>query len=131
MKRGYISYDLMRKEIKEHIDVAICYNYCRYGHVSKYCQNSTTCYKCGGNPDGRECQASQKVYINCKSLGKEEVQHQARSDSCPVYARRLVLKRSTINYYTDESDNESSENETKESGTNTNKEGQDEVTKET
>lgn len=38
MKKGYLIFDLVKKEIREHVDVAICYNCCAFGHVSKYCK---------------------------------------------------------------------------------------------
>ncbi|XP_044764523.1 uncharacterized protein LOC123321084 [Coccinella septempunctata] len=100
LKRGYAYMDMVRLRIEEIIDVSLCFNCHKYGHVAKYCKDQTICHKCGENHRGSECKTLILDCPNCKinRIQKDLRRHTAIDTNCPIYGRKVAQIRQTVNY---------------------------------
>lgn len=98
IKKQTIHFDLLTVYVQEHINLAMCFKCCGFGHVSKYCQGDETCYKCAGTHSAKECKVTEYKCPNCQKLKLSNLNHTARDHQCPVFKRRADRFRNTINY---------------------------------
>lgn len=100
LKKETINFDLTKLHVEEHFNLAICYNCSGLGHVAKYCKEKKCCYKCTGEHDAKDCQATEWQCPNCikMKLPHEMSKHSAIDTKCPVYQRRLVQYKNQIDY---------------------------------
>ena len=98
LKRGKIFCDLLTVYVQEHINLALCFKCCGFGHVAKHCSEKECCHKCGKDHKGTECKEENYKCPNCTKLKLEELKHSARDQDCPVYKRRLNTFKNNINY---------------------------------
>lgn len=101
LKAETVNFDMMKVYVQEHVNLALCFKCCGFGHVGKYCKERLCCHKCGEyEHSGSDCQSIRLKCINCIKMKykAEESQHSARDINCPVYQRRLKNYRSQINY---------------------------------
>ncbi|CAH1114946.1 unnamed protein product [Psylliodes chrysocephalus] len=99
LKSGKVYIDFQTIYINEATQVALCLRCCRYGHVSKYCRETTpTCYKCGDGHDGNACDKDIYNCINCERLRLQPRGHQARDTNCPIYDKKMDEARSQTVY---------------------------------
>ena len=123
MKKGQIYFDLTVLYVEQYLEIPICNNCCRYGHVGKHCKMPATCYKCGGSHEGRQCKSPEKIECtNCKRRGLRN-DHQANNNNrCTAYQKRLKEEKKWIEYGEDRTqgrdrDQEESINNTQETET--------------
>lgn len=98
LKKGMINCDLVRVYVQEHLNMAVCFKCCGFGHVSKYCSAKNCCHKCGEEHEMKNCNSDIFNCPNCTKMQLAERSHSARDIDCPVYQRKLLRYRNTINY---------------------------------
>ncbi|CAH1107400.1 unnamed protein product [Psylliodes chrysocephalus] len=99
LKSGKVYVDFQTIYINEATQVALCFRCCRYGHVSKYCRETTpTCYKCGDGHDGNACDKDNYNCINCERLRLQPRGHQARDPNFPIYGKKMDEARAQTVY---------------------------------
>ena len=78
--------------IREHVEVARCFNSQGYGHVSRGCALSGSkdvCWRCrSASHVAKECKAPPRC-LTCADRGEEDVAHASGSGSCPVFRAEL------------------------------------------
>lgn len=98
VKKGKVEIDCQRYFVEEYLGLAMCYRCCRFGHVTTYCKEKTTCHSCAGEHDGRDCNKEVKKCVNCWRVFGKFGDHSARNPDCPAMMRILEKSRSRINY---------------------------------
>lgn len=93
-----INCDLVRVYVQEHLNMAVCFKCCGFGHVSIYCSAKNCCHKCGEEHEMKNCNSDIFNCPNCTKMQLAERSHSARDIDCPVYQRKLLRYRNTINY---------------------------------
>lgn len=89
--------------ISEHLGISRCFKCYSYDHRSDKCEGEIECLKCGGNHVARTCKSKEVMCNNCSQANESlqlnlDVRHSILSEECPVYQRRLNLKRRAITY---------------------------------
>lgn len=96
MNRGRIVFNYLETEVKEYLEMPLCYRRCKTGHVVRYCQADVErCYKCSGE---RECKEKNRACCNCVESGRKDIRHEARDRNCTVYRRRSQHWNEHIEY---------------------------------
>uniref|UniRef100_A0AAR5PYR8 Pre-C2HC domain-containing protein n=1 Tax=Dendroctonus ponderosae TaxID=77166 RepID=A0AAR5PYR8_DENPD len=101
VRRERIYLDLSEVHIREEIGLALCFNYHRFGHVVKYCQDRPRCHVCGGPHAGRDCRKANPHCPNYATQGtaREDRRHTARDIHCPVYKQKAAqYQQPSVNY---------------------------------
>ncbi|CAH1107117.1 unnamed protein product [Psylliodes chrysocephalus] len=99
LKTGKVYVDFQTIFINEATQIALCFRCCKYGHVSKYCKETTpTCYRCGDGHDGNTCNKDIYNCINCERLRLTPRGHQARDANCPIYNKKMDEARAQTSY---------------------------------
>lgn len=70
VKKGKVEIDCMMYYVEEYLSLAMCFNCCKYGHVSKYCKEKSKCHLCAGDHNSNNCNSNIKKCIVLKCLGK-------------------------------------------------------------
>lgn len=89
--------------VHEALDVLRCYNCLGFHHTAKNCKSAKACIKCGLEHESKNCQATTESCINCVKTAKARnlninVGHNALSNSCMVYQRKLTEDRTRVDY---------------------------------
>lgn len=100
LKKGTVFFDLVRVYVQEYFNLAICFKCSGFGHISKYCSENERCHKCGGEHHAKDCKVEHFKCPNCIKVksGSGDINHSARSKSCPVYLKKLTRFKANINY---------------------------------
>ncbi|CAH1107379.1 unnamed protein product [Psylliodes chrysocephalus] len=99
LKSGKVYVDFQTIFINEATQIALYFRCCRYGHVSKYCRETTpTCYRYGDGHDGNTCNKDIYNCINCERLRLTPRGHQARDANCPIYNKKMDEARAQTSY---------------------------------
>lgn len=89
--------------IHECFDLLRCYNCLSFHHTAKTCKSAKACIKCGLDHVSTNCQAETESCVNCAKAVKAynlniNIGHNALSNSCMVYQRKLKEERSRVDY---------------------------------
>lgn len=95
VKKGKIEIDCVLLFAEEYLGITMCYRCCRFGHITKFCNEKEICYKCSGAHDGRDCREGTKKCINCFRMYGRNREHGARDMGC--HALREILEKSRLN----------------------------------
>nr|CAI5856807.1 unnamed protein product [Callosobruchus analis] len=89
LKKQLVNFDLLKVHVEEHINLAICFNCCSYGHVAKYCKQNECCHRCASCHSAKECKEESLKCVNCQEMKYNDIAHSARDVNCPVYKLRF------------------------------------------
>lgn len=98
VKKRKVEIDCERYHVEEYLGLAMCFKCCRFGHITKYCNNKESCHKCAGDHDGRECEKNERRCVNCWRVFGKNASHSARDQECPAMISILEKSRKRINY---------------------------------
>nr|CAH7750644.1 unnamed protein product [Callosobruchus chinensis] len=101
LKKQLVNFDLLKVHVEEHINLAVCFKCCGFGHVAKYCKQDECCHRCAGCHSAKECKEESLKCVNCLKMKYTDIAHSARDVNCPVYKLRINRFRNNINYQTD------------------------------
>lgn len=87
----------------EDLNVFRCYNCNGYNHKKAHCTNPQTCRRCAMNHEYKVCNANMELCVNCKTANEKfnlrlNTNHQANSDKCTVYLKKVEAERRKIKY---------------------------------
>lgn len=87
----------------EYVNLTRCYKCCGYSHHAKECKRETTCSKCGGAHNGKNCEVTELKCTNCVHMNKRkktdeivDVKHNAFDKECPVFIKLLENQKKRI-----------------------------------
>lgn len=107
MNEKYLNVFWKRCPVVEAIQIVRCYRCGEFGHISKAnnttCENKQSCPKCSLEHKIGECKSR---YEKCSNCVKHNIHlnlnlntdHPVWDKNCPVYQRKLRMKRRSINY---------------------------------
>lgn len=103
IEEGRLKIKWQRCRVHEYLALSRCMKCYSYDHWSEACKGGKICVKCGGNHLAKDCKAAAIQCMNCvKANGKLQLNldcsHSVLSSECPVYQRRMSMKRRTIMY---------------------------------
>lgn len=102
---GKLKIKWQRCQVNEYLGISRCLNCYSYDHWVDECDKGKLCLRCG-NGDGHEvkdCEHTNERCMNCVSTNEKlkldlDVNHSVMSNECPVYLRRVSMKRRGILY---------------------------------
>lgn len=85
------------------IDLKRCFKCSHFGHMGDKCKNEHACPRCSKNHELKSCKSKSVKCVNCvrfnhKHNAKLETNHAAWDRNCPVYVKRIELKKKSIKY---------------------------------
>ncbi|XP_023223262.1 uncharacterized protein LOC111624603 [Centruroides sculpturatus] len=98
---GKVNIEWSRCRIVDFCPVLQCYKCCKFGHSTKTCpEKESICSQCAGKHTYRECPLRdvQPTCCNCTKDRRMEVNHNARSSTCPIYLKLKTNLISRTNY---------------------------------
>jgi len=104
MKDSYVNIGWDKCRIFEDLKITRCFNCNGFSHKSDRCMNNTSCGKCAGAHNSKNCNSDILKCSNCvyaaTTLNKRDidVMHPAWDRNCPSYGRLLKIAQSRINY---------------------------------
>lgn len=98
MEHEKVNIDLVKIFVEEEDQVTRCFNCNGFGHVAKHCKDQLCCPRCGSEHKVEDCKVEDPDCPNCKKMGIAERRHAAYSRYCPVYQKKMKLKKNRINY---------------------------------
>lgn len=104
MQEGRLHLGWSSCKVVDNIYVRRCYNCYGFNHNASECRNKTVCSQCSSdNHLSKDCKSVEKKCINCVSTNKSlnmrlESDHEAWSNECPVYKRKLQISKRGISY---------------------------------
>lgn len=103
MKLGKVKIGMNNCNVYDFVNVMRCYRCCGYNHKSNTCKNKLACLRCGGEHVIKDCVANRSECVNCKQTGEKlkldfDLNHSAWSRTCPVYQKKIEIKRKRIKY---------------------------------
>lgn len=89
--------------VEEYVNVNRCFKCCGYNHKSTVCKNKQACIKCGDEHKMKDCKSEINKCVNCSIVNnkwklKLDTNHQANSNLCSVYKKKLEAERKRIKY---------------------------------
>jgi hypothetical protein len=89
--------------VLESVDLTRCFKCSMYGHIEKYCKKEMVCPKCAGNHKVHDCTSETVKCANCLNCNEKlklnlNVDHMVFDRECPVFKRKIEMKRKSINY---------------------------------
>lgn len=90
--------------IYEELNVKRCFNCWGFNHSAKVCTNKMACSKCGGEHRKIDCVSESVKCVSCMrskehlQLQNVDIDHDTRSENCPVLKRKLLLEKQRILY---------------------------------
>lgn len=92
-----------RCSVFDAIDLKRCYNCNLFGHLGKDCKQPPVCSFCSRPHKLQECKSTREKCINCvrhneKYRSNIDTKHAAWDKSCPIYKRKIELKKKSIKY---------------------------------
>lgn len=104
IQEGKLSIGWEKCKIYDGIDVLMCFKCKDFNHRAIECKNEEVCGKCLDLHKTSECQKEKiEKCINCIRVNKKlnmglDENHMTVSKSCPVYLRKIDLKKKRIGY---------------------------------
>jgi hypothetical protein len=85
------------------VGIKRCYICSAYGHFSRDCKNEVSCPKCAGKHKMDECKRLDENCSNCMNANEKlkmnlNTKHCTWDRNCPVYKRKISLKKRSIEY---------------------------------
>nr|CAI5831225.1 unnamed protein product [Callosobruchus analis] len=78
LKKQLVNFDLLMVHVEEHINLAVCFKCCGFGHVAKYCKQDECCHRCAGCHSAKECKEESLKCVNCQKMKYTDIAHSAR-----------------------------------------------------
>lgn len=103
MEEKRLKLNWQRCQISEYLGITRCFKCYSYEHRSAECERGLQCSKCGGKHKANDCEAEECKCSNCCEMNdrlnlKLDVRHSVLSEECPVYKRKLSMKKRAVNY---------------------------------
>jgi hypothetical protein len=105
MSVGKINVVWNRCNVYDATTVRRCFNCQLFNHIGKDCKKDPVCMFCAKNHKVQHCRSKESAVrcINCVRANEKlqlnlNVKHPASSLECPVYLRKLEMKKKSIKY---------------------------------
>lgn len=103
IERGILNVGWRQCKVDEYHGILRCFKCARYNHIGKECRNDTTCVKCSGNHDEKDCVNDFEKCINCVTAVEKlninlDYKHKANDKNCPCLLKIIEKDSSKIQY---------------------------------
>lgn len=103
MDKGHVYVGWKRCNVRESFHIIRCFKCCKYGHLSKNCENSVICPKCSKNHSLADCKADIFSCINCiennsKLKTNYDINHTVFDNCCSSYKKVIDISKSMTVY---------------------------------
>lgn len=85
------------------VDLKRCFKCSLFGHLGDKCRNQQVCPRCSKNHELKNCNTRTEKCINCVRSNQNQntklnTNHAVWDRNCPIYKKRLELKKKSIKY---------------------------------
>lgn len=106
MQNGVLFIGFAACTVFEYVKITRCFNCTGFYHISKYCNKSVVCMKCGGNhkASDNKCIPGLVNCPNCCETNKKyslklDTDHAPYDQACNIYSKHLERERNQTSYH--------------------------------